>query len=512
MKKRFRREAVRLEKTPGKKRRLTRPVVRVFLLTLACLLLLTAYIQYNRGRREDEQMAYVARTVSAETYETMLSQLSKTRVLEAYLMETGGDYRGFGDIARILLEEDCVRNVLFAPNGVVAAAYPLAGNENVIGLDMSGEGAGNKEARAAVTKGELYMAGPFELVQGGMGIAGRLPVYLTDGAGVRRYWGIVSVTLDYPAVLSKSSVASVGAQGFACEMWRIDPDTGEKQNILSTAEPLPAGRRTRDYPLTLFNSTWTVSIAPLRAWYARWEFWLLALGSLLVSLLAGFVAWNMEKVRQMKAEEAAHQILELRRQLDREQTNMLLSQISSHFFYHTLNSLQALIVLQPDDAYKMAGDFSRYLRFSVDSITAAGGLGSFREELRAVRAYADINRLQLGDRLNVVYRVPDEDFLIPVLTLEPIVENAILHGIKPKVGGGTVTVTLEDDGTSHVVTVGDDGVGFDPAVAFEGRSVGLANVRRRVAQFPGCGIRIESEPGAGTKVVLIYKKYLQEPG
>jgi len=504
-------EAVRVKKTSERKRRLTRPVALAFALTLAFLLLLTAYVQYNRVRQENEQMAYVARTVSAETYETMLSQLSKTRVLEAYLMETGGDYRGFGDIAQILLQEDYVRNVLFAPDGVVAAVYPLAGNESVVGLDMSGEGAGNMEARAAVAKGELYMAGPFALVQGGMGIAGRLPVYLKDASGASRYWGIVSVTLNYPEVLSKSSMASVGAQGFACEMWRVNPDTGKKQNILSTAEPLPAGRASKDYPLTLFNSTWTVSIAPLRAWYARWEFWLLALGSLVVSLLAGFVAWNMEKVRQMKAEEASRQILELRRQLEREQTNMLLSQISSHFFYHTLNSLQALIVLQPDDAYKMAGDFSRYLRFSVDSITAAGGLGSFREELRAVRAYADINRLQLGDRLDVVYRVPDEDFLIPVLTMEPIVENAILHGIKPKVGGGTVTVTLEDDGASHIVTVEDDGVGFDPAVAYEGRSVGLANVRRRVAQFPGCGIRIESAPGSGTKVVLIYQKYLQTP-
>ena len=78
----------------------------------------------------------------------------------------------------------------------------------------------------------------------------------------------------------------------------------------------------------------------------------------------------------MQAEAARREILQLQTQLEHEQTDMLLSQIRSHFFYHTLNSLQALIVLRPDDAYKMAGDFSRYLRFTLDAATAAGGVDS----------------------------------------------------------------------------------------------------------------------------------------
>ena len=186
---------------------------------------------------------------------------------------------------------------------------------------------------------------------------------------------------------------------------------------------------------------------------------------------------------------------------------MLLSQIRSHFFYHTLNSLQALIVLQPDAAYKMAGDFSRYLRFNLDSVTADGGVGSFRDELRAVRAYADINQQQLGDRLKMVYDIPDADFQIPLLTIQPVVENAILHGIKPKVGGGTVTLSLEEFADSWRVTVDDDGVGFDLESAKAKESIGLENVRQRLARFSGCGMRIISIPGTGTKVILTYKKF-----
>lgn len=88
-------------------------------------------------------------------------------------------------------------------------------------------------------------------------------------------------------------------------------------------------------------------------------------------------------------------------------------------------------------------------------------MGSFKEELRAVRAYADINQAQLGSRLTMVYHVSSEaDFPLPVLTIQPVVENAILHGIKPKVGGGTVTASLEETDDRWLVTVADEWPGL----------------------------------------------------
>ena len=249
-----------------------------------------------------------------------------------------------------------------------------------------------------------------------------------------------------------------------------------------------------------------MSIASLRPWYRRSDLWLSVAVSLLVALLAAAGVYYAERLRQVKAEKSQKEIQRLQEQLEYEQGNMLLSQIRSHFFYHTLNSLQALIVLKPEAAYKMAGDFSRYLRFSLDSVTANGGVGSFREELRAVRAYADINQQQLGDRLRMVYDIPEADFQIPLLTIQPVVENAILHGIKPKVGGGTVTLKLEELPDCWRVTVDDDGVGFDLEAAHSQGSIGLENVRRRMARFPGCEMRITSFPGVGTKVILIYGK------
>ncbi len=156
--------------------------------------------------------------------------------------------------------------------------------------------------------------------------------------------------------------------------------------------------------------------------------------SLLVALLAAAGVYYAGRLRQLQLEKSQRAIQQLQEQLEREQGNMLLNQIRSHFFYHTLNALQALIVLKPEAAYKMAGDFARYLRFTLDSVTADGGIGSFREEIRAVRAYADINQQQLGDRLHMVYEIPDVDFPIPLLTIQPIVEKC--HPPRHQAQGG----------------------------------------------------------------------------
>ena len=159
----------------------------------------------------------------------------------------------------------------------------------------------------------------------------------------------------------------------------INPDDGQKQVILETADPLPEGVRTVDHAQELFNSVWTVSLAPLRPWYLQISLWLGVAVSLLVALLAAAGVYYAGRLRQLQLEKSQRAIQQLQEQLEREQGNMLLNQIRSHFFYHTLNALQALIVLKPEAAYKMAGDFARYLRFTLDSVTADGGIGSFRE-------------------------------------------------------------------------------------------------------------------------------------
>ena len=472
--------------------------------------MLLAYVSVVRQQNEDQlQMEYIARTVESETYETLLTQMSKTLVQEAHLIETGGDYESFSPIAERLLRDRAVRSLLFAPDGVIRGIFPLEGNEPVAGLDLNSSGLGNLEAQAAVEKGELILAGPFDLVEGGMGVCGRLPVYLENREGQREYWGIVTITLNYPLIFENNPVYRVNNQGFACRIWRINPDDNQEQTILES--PIPIGKHVPVYEqaVPMFNAEWMISVAPLRAWYQQAGVWMLLLGSLLVSALTGYVVASAKRLREMKEKESSLRIEALQQQLEWEETNTLLGQISSHFFYHTLNALQALIVLQPDAAYKMAGDFSRYLRFNVDAVTASGGVVPFREEMRSIKAYAEINEAQLGDRLKVIFDIPDVDFQIPALTIQPVVENAILHGIKPKPGGGVVTVRLTEDEHHWHVAIHDNGMGFNPGVPGREGSVGLPNVRKRISRFAGCGISIDSREGEGTTIILHYSKKLQ---
>lgn len=480
--------------------RLSSPIGRLVPVLLLCATLgVTAYMEHSRQKQAHSQMQYIASTLSAETYQSIAQHLSRVKVLEAVLIQSGGHLVDFVAVARQLIEEPGVRNVLFAPGGVVTQVYPLEGNEGVLGLDLKGEGAGNREAQAAIASGEMIMAGPFALIQGGMGIAGRLPVYLEGEAGEKEFWGIVSVTLAYPDILSGISLESIERQGFVCELWRINADTGQRQTILGT--PISSAAVTEATPI--YNSEWYISVAPLKPWYAHPSIWLSLAAGLLLTVISALAVRNFEGLERMKAEAAQSQILALERQIEHDRADIMLTQISSHFFYHTLNAIQALIVLDPSSASKMAGDFSRYLRFRVDSVDVRRGMVSFREEMRSVRAYADINLVLLGDRLRVEYDVPELDFIMPVLTVQPIVENAIMHGIRPKIGGGTVWISAREEEGGYAVTVRDDGAGFDPEQTESSTSVGLRNIRHRMERYQNCTLNIESGP-EGTTVTLFF--------
>lgn len=491
---------------PMRIRRITKKVVGTFFVTLALCAALSAYIEFGRRTREDDQMKFIASTVSAQAYEELSAQLNKVRTLEAFVVQNEGGTEGFERVAQLLVTDSTVRNVLLAPDGVVSSVYPLAGNESVLGHDLTGAKAGDKEAQAAIARGTMLMAGPFSLVQGGLGIAGRLPVYLNGS-----FWGIVSVTLNYPDALSGlTAPETVVQQGYACRIWRINPDDGAEQTILQTGTGISS--RAYDYAFPIYNSEWHVTVSPENPWYANASVVFSVLVSVLLSFSVAAGVYNTSTIHRMEKEAAESHIRVLQKQVEYDRTNVLLTQINSHFFYHTMNAIQALIVLDPDAAYKMTEDFSRFLRFKVDSVSAEDGLVPFRDEMRTVRAYAEINRVQLQGRLRLDYELFDADFLIPVLTVQPVVENAIIHGIKPKVGGGTIRINLERESGAFLVRVSDDGVGYTPGDEASEHSVGIQNIRMRMSQYPGCSITVESAPGQGTTVLLRYADNLgKEP-
>ena len=187
---------------------------------------------------------------------------------------------------------------------------------------------------------------------------------------------------------------------------------------------------------------------------------------------------------------------------------IMLSQIKPHFLYNALGTIEELCDSDPKSAKAATVKFARYLRGNMNSLSEVNTI-PFEKELEHTRLYLDLEQLRFEDALNVRFDVTCTDFYIPTLTLEPIVENAVRHGVRANPDGrGTVTVSTRETPEAWVVTVSDDGPGFDPKASEteERTHVGLRNVRERLHSVCGGELRIESESGKGTLVTILLPK------
>ena len=189
------------------------------------------------------------------------------------------------------------------------------------------------------------------------------------------------------------------------------------------------------------------------------------------------------------------------------QIKLMLSQIQPHFVYNSLSAISTRITIDPDKAQEALDDFTEYLRHNLSSLTETR-LIHFKEELKYIRTYISLEKLRFNDRINVVYDIRTEDFSVPPLCIQPIVENAIKHGILKKLEGGTLTISTYETNSDYVVEIADDGVGFCiDAIDFEeNKHIGLNNIKYRIDSMCHGTINIDSKEGEGTKVVVTFAK------
>ena len=187
-----------------------------------------------------------------------------------------------------------------------------------------------------------------------------------------------------------------------------------------------------------------------------------------------------------------------------EQKNaLLMSQINPHFTYNTLSAIASLCDIDPKQAKALTMDFSSFLRNNLENLSSTEPI-TFEQELRHIECYLKIERARFGDKLRVEYHIQTDNFYLPALTVQPLVENAVRHGVTKKSGGGTVTVVAYQTKHAYTVEVRDNGVGFSPdELPKDGRlHVGLENVRERLHARCGGRLTVQSEKGVGTCVTI----------
>ena len=196
----------------------------------------------------------------------------------------------------------------------------------------------------------------------------------------------------------------------------------------------------------------------------------------------------------------------------------LRAQISPHFIYNSLNAIASFINTDPARARELVVEFADFTRYS---FRRHGDFTTLAEELRCIDRYLLLERARFGERVQVSLRIAPEvlSTVIPFLSLQPLVENAVRHGLEAKEGPGHITITANDSGAFAEVTIEDDGVGMDPeqlrsmlAGHSDGDHVGLRNVDARLRQVYGDdhGLVIETAPGEGTLITMRVPK--SQPG
>ena len=223
----------------------------------------------------------------------------------------------------------------------------------------------------------------------------------------------------------------------------------------------------------------------------------IAYASIIVAIEVLFVFIGVEKNFQISMQ---------KEKIKDAQISIMLSQIQPHFIYNSLSAISTLITIDPEKAQEALDNFTEYLRRNLSSLTDVK-LIPFEDELKHIETYISLEKLRFDDRINVIYDLKTTDFNVPVLSIQPIVENAIKHGILKKVEGGTLKISTYEAEDSYVIVIEDNGVGFNnDDVKKEENHYGIDNIKYRIKNMCNGSLDIKSVINKGTIATITLKK------
>ncbi|HZW23183.1 sensor histidine kinase [Noviherbaspirillum sp.] len=227
------------------------------------------------------------------------------------------------------------------------------------------------------------------------------------------------------------------------------------------------------------------------------------IGAAVCSMFIIWFFWSREHIEYLRAEAEAEKAraASIEKQALQAQLQMLQAQIEPHMLFNTLANLKGLIDVDPRLAHRMLDQLIHYLRATL--CASRSQITTLEQEFSLLESYLGLMKVRMGQRLSYALELPDHlrHLSVPPMLLQPLVENAIKHGLEPRVEGGKITVRAERNGTRLTLTVCDTGLGLENAPPSTGTGVGVSNVRERLQALYGAGAEFTLNPNTPSGVI-----------
>ena len=509
-----------------------------FLITIGCIYL----VNLNQEKREKLKASYTAETTVGKVEAQLNKYLSESELMKKLIEEKHEiTDEEFSELSQLMQDENYVISAHeLAKDGAVSQVYPLEGNEQAIGLDILRDSERKVAANLAKDSGEYTIAGPFDLVQGGVGALLFDPIYTADESGKEQFWGFFILVIDWNKFIQETELNKLENAGYHYQIWKKDIDTGKKVVIAeSDNETL---KNSMEVACSVPNDTWYFDIVPENGWISNIQKALTILIAVAIAILLaeGYMQFQMRRYREYIHEKELEKAAEEARIANEAKTCFLFNM--SHDIRTPLNGIVGMIhiaekynndVVKLRECRQKVLQSTEYLQNLINNVLDIGKLESgslvlehksfdLAELLRnnltvvAMSAYENGVRFEGGVEASTIrhrYLIGSPVHLSRVLT------NLSSNAIKYNHFHGTVNVhceELSDDGNIAVFqfVCSDTGLGmseefqkhaFDAfaqegkqsTTTFSGSGLGLSIVKDIVERMGGT-IELESEENVGS--------------
>ena len=512
-----------------------------FFVTVGCIYL----VNLNQEKREKLKASYTAETTVGKVEAQLNKYLAESELMKRLIQEKHEiTDEEFSELSRLMQDENYVISAHeLAKDGVVSQVYPLEGNEEAIGLDMLRDSERKAAANLAKDSGEYTIAGPFNLVQGGVGALLFDPIYTEAGAGKEEFWGFSILVVNWERFIEETELIKLEQAGYYYQIWKKDLDTGEKVVIAESDNQ--SMKNSMEVACSVPNDTWYFEIVPENGWVSSIQKGLTVIIAIAIAILMaeGYLQFGMRRYREYIHEKELEKAAEEARTASESKSRFLFNM--SHDIRTPMNAIigfSDLLEKHIDDRAKVTEyiekikSSSSFLLSLINYVLEMARIESGEAELKTEVGYFKdlVNSLQAvfepeihKKNLKYTCTLNSEHLYVVCDTtkVREILLNIVSNSIKYTPAGGSITVDIsefhhsQNGYTFFKIIVADTGIGMSeeylPHIFEEftrertsteshvtGTGLGLPIVKSLVDLMGGT-INVESKVGQGTRTTIV---------